>query len=29
MIIDNVSVEDFDTIPNVKNCELIIRDIKN
>jgi broad specificity phosphatase PhoE len=29
MIIDNVSVEDFDRIPNVKNCELIIRDIKN
>jgi broad specificity phosphatase PhoE len=27
MIIDNVSVEDFDKIPNVKNCELIIREI--
>jgi broad specificity phosphatase PhoE len=25
MIIDNVSVEDFDKIPRVKNCELIIR----
>ena len=27
MIIDNVKVEDFDTIPHVKNCELIIRHI--
>ena len=27
MIIDNVSVEDFDKIPNVKNCKLIIREI--
>jgi len=25
MIIDNVKVEDFDKIPRVKNCELIIR----
>jgi len=27
MIIDNVSVEDFDRIPNVENCELITRNI--
>lgn len=26
MIIDNVKVEDFDKIPHVKNCELIIRE---